>query len=95
MTIFRPTPRWLSGFAALAAGVLACSAPARAEDPSRQVAQVDCYSVGLQIAQENGGQLARAASVSRGEDRVCIIVVLVPGKDGERPRRAEFEVPAK
>ncbi len=55
----------------------------------------DCYSIGQQVAAENGGTLARASTVTRGEQTFCIVVVLVPGKDGARPRRAEFEVPAK
>ncbi|MBE7183658.1 MAG: hypothetical protein INR68_04530 [Methylobacterium mesophilicum] len=95
MTSFLSLRRWLSGFAAFAAAGILWNVAARAEDPARQTAQVDCYSIGMQIAQENGGTLARAASVSRGDARVCLIVVLVPGKDGERPRRAEFEVPAQ
>ena len=58
------------------------------------VAQADCYAIGQQVAAQNGGTLARAQSANRGGQEVCIIVVLVPGKDGQRPRRAEFVVPA-
>jgi hypothetical protein len=29
----------------------------------------------------------------RGGQQVCVIVVLGPGQDGQRPRRAEFVVP--
>lgn len=53
----------------------------------------DCYAVGQQIAQQNGGQLAKAQADNRGGQDVCVIVVLVPGKDGQRPRRSEFVVP--
>ena len=55
----------------------------------------DCYSIGRKVANQNGGQLARAAPQTRGGRTVCVIVVLVPAKDGQRPRRVEFTVPAK
>ena len=53
----------------------------------------DCYAVGQQVAAQNGGTLAKASSSTRGGQAVCVIVVLVPGKEGERPRRAEIVVP--
>lgn len=59
-----------------------------------QSVQADCYSIGQQVAAENGGTLARASASNRGGQPVCVIVVLVPGKNGQRPRRAEFVVPA-
>ena len=57
-------------------------------------AAADCYGIGQQIAAENGGQLANVRQANRGGQTVCVIVVLVPGKDGGRPRRQEFTVPA-
>lgn len=56
--------------------------------------QADCYAVGQQVAAENGGTLARASASNRGGQTVCVIVVLIPGKDGQRPRREQFVVPA-
>ena len=53
----------------------------------------DCYAVGQEVAAQKGGTLAKASSSTRGGQAVCVIVVLVPGKDGERPRRAEVVVP--
>jgi len=53
----------------------------------------DCYAVGQQVAAKNGGTLAKASPATRGGAPVCVIVVLVPGKDGERPRRTEIVVP--
>ncbi|MFU0506636.1 hypothetical protein [Pseudaminobacter sp. NGMCC 1.201702] len=53
----------------------------------------DCYAIGQQVAAQNGGTLAKASPSTQGGQPVCVIVVLVPGKDGERPRRAEFVVP--
>lgn len=54
----------------------------------------DCYGIGQQIAAQNGGTLAKASEAKRGGQTVCVIVVLVPGKDGQRPRRQEHVVPA-
>jgi hypothetical protein len=54
----------------------------------------NCFAIGQQIAAQNGGQLANATAAMRGGQPVCIIVVLVPGRGGERPRRSEFVVPA-
>ncbi len=66
--------------------------PAAAE-PAVRLAQADCYAVGQQVAAQNGGTLARASQSEQGGQSVCVIVVLVPGKDGKRPRRVEFVVP--
>jgi hypothetical protein len=55
--------------------------------------QSDCYAIGEQIAAQNGGTLAKASPSTSGGQPVCVIVVLVPGKDGERPRRVQMVVP--
>ncbi|WP_265515661.1 hypothetical protein [Nitratireductor luteus] len=77
--------------------VAACAGGARAQEEAPQLlAQngADCYAIGQRIAAENGGTLAKATAQSQGGSTVCKIVVLVPGGSGERPRRAEFTVPA-
>ncbi|TPI16529.1 hypothetical protein FJW06_04790 [Mesorhizobium sp. B4-1-3] len=53
----------------------------------------DCYAIGQQVAAQNGGTLAKASQATRGGQQVCVIVVLVPGKNGQRPRRSEIVVP--
>lgn len=53
----------------------------------------DCYAIGQQVAAQNGGTLAKASQSTQGGQPVCVIVVLVPGKDGQRPRRSEIVVP--
>jgi hypothetical protein len=53
----------------------------------------DCYSVGEQIARENGGELANAMADTQDGQPVCRIIVLVPSEDGGRPKRREFVVP--
>ncbi len=81
------TFRAISGLAALGlflAGLLGAG-PAVA---------ADCYGIGQQIAAQNGGQLANVREANKGGQSVCVVVVLVPGKDGGRPRRQEVTVPA-
>ncbi len=56
-------------------------------------AAADCYSIGQRVASENGGQLAKARPANRRGKDVCVIVVLIPAKAGQRPRRAEIIVP--
>ncbi|MDQ0332181.1 hypothetical protein E0F66_13085 [Streptococcus pyogenes] len=53
----------------------------------------DCYAIGQEVAAQNGGTLAKASPSTRGGQPVCVVVILVPGKEGERPRRAEVVVP--
>ncbi len=73
------------------AAALPLAAPSL-DSPLVRVA-ADCYSIGQQVAAQAGGTLARASEANRGGQSVCVIVVLVPGKDGERPRRTEIVVP--
>ena len=55
----------------------------------------DCAAVGERVAASQGGQLAKATPATQNGKAVCIVVVLVPGRDGERPRRVEVAVPAQ
>lgn len=55
----------------------------------------DCASIGQQVAAQQGGTLTKATASTQNGAPVCIVVVLVPGRDGERPRRVEVAVPAK
>ncbi|WEX07724.1 hypothetical protein [Chelativorans sp. AA-79] len=84
---------WLTN-AGVALGLFATSAFAR---PPLLLAQgaPDCYAIGQQIAAEQGGTLAGASAETQGGSTVCRIVILVPAKDGERPRRVEVTVPAR
>lgn len=90
--------------AALLGAVLAHAAPAAAaplpvpaSPPAAEVFHLvaaDCYAIGQQVAAEQGGTLAKASPDTEGGQPVCRIVVLLPGKDGQRPRRTEIVVPA-
>jgi hypothetical protein len=63
-------------------------------DDAVQVAAADCYAVGERVAAQYGGTLAKASASNRGGQTICHIVVLVPGKDGQRPKRVQVDVPA-
>ena len=81
-----------------AAGLFASQATAMPVVVPAQVQPIvlaasDCYAIGQQVAEQNGGTLAKASQSTRGGQPVCVIVVLVPGKDGQRPRRSEIIVP--
>ncbi|EKF40646.1 hypothetical protein [Nitratireductor indicus] len=54
----------------------------------------DCYSVGARVAAQQGGQLVQATAENRGGQTVCRVVIVIPGNNGQRPKRAEFVVPA-
>lgn len=91
--------RKLARLAAVAALVavqplLAGQALPAGTDGAYEVAAADCYAVGEQVAAQYGGTLARASASNRGGQTICHIVVLVPGKDGQRPRRIQVDVPA-
>lgn len=49
----------------------------------------NCYAVGQQVAAQRGAQLASAEAVGGGK---CKIVLLIPGSNGQRPKREEVIV---
>ena len=59
------------------------------------VAAADCAAVGEQVAASQGGQLAKSTPTTQNGRAMCVVVVLIPGRDGERPRRVEVAVPAQ
>lgn len=54
----------------------------------------DCLVTGQQYAVEQGGTLTKADIATKDGKNVCVIIVLVPGKDGERPKRLSVEIDA-
>lgn len=78
---------WKAALAPLVLGLLLATAAGTAR-------AADCYSIGERVAAQNGGRLLQANAEQRGGQTVCRIVVAIPGSGGERPRRAEFVVPA-
>lgn len=55
--------------------------------------QAGCSGVAQQLAAEYGGK-ARASLQKRGGQDVCVVVIIVEGKDGARAQRIERVVPA-
>lgn len=75
---------------------VAPQAAAQSSNAPYEIAQSsgNCHAVGMRYAAQAGGQLARATPDVRGGQQVCVIVVLLPARDGQRPRREEIVVPA-
>jgi hypothetical protein len=53
----------------------------------------DCYVIGEQQAAAQGGTLAAASDAVQNGQPVCRVIVVVPGQNGERPKRVEIIVP--
>jgi hypothetical protein len=62
-------------------------------NPSIIQVQADCFAVGQDKAAEMGGTLAKAKPDDEGGAPVCRLVIVVPGENGERPKRVEITVP--
>lgn len=91
----KPVHRWLPA-TIMAVGFCIFAAPADAlpvvnpTPPERTTLVADsCYEKGKRKAQELRGVLASARETTNG----CVVVVLIPGKNGQRPRRREIVVP--
>ena len=67
--------------------------PGTADDLAIVQVQADCYAVGQDKAAEMGGTLAKAKPDTEGGAPVCRLVIVVPGAEGERPKRVEITVP--
>jgi hypothetical protein len=57
-----------------------------------QPAALDCHAIGNKKAEELGGQLVKAGPIVKNGQEACLVVVLIPASDGNRPRRAEFVI---
>ena len=90
---FRTATLALTAAGLFASQVTAAPPVAPDDTPPIVLAASDCYAIGQQVAAQNGGTLAKASQATRGGQPVCVIVVLVPGKEGQRPRRPEIVVP--
>jgi hypothetical protein len=55
--------------------------------------QADCYALGEDKAAEMGGTLAKATPATDAGQPVCKVVIVVPGNNGERPKRVEVVIP--
>ncbi|WP_421852444.1 hypothetical protein [Oricola sp.] len=74
--------------AALIALAIFGGAAAHATENQMLIAADNCYAVGQRVAAQRGAQLASAQAVSGG----CKIVLIIPGGNGQRPKRVEMVV---
>ncbi|GEM_PF-1464782 len=81
---------------ALAAGpAVAANFAAPVEAPARSIQiAANCNAVAQEVGAQYGGR-AKGTAESRGGQEVCVVVVVVEGKKGERGQRIEVVVPAK
>jgi len=54
----------------------------------------DCGAAGQRVAEEQSGAVAKTELQTKDGQPVCVVVVIVPGRNGEKPRRVEVAVPA-
>ena len=58
-----------------------------------QPVAANCNAIAQQMAAQYGGK-ARATLQNRGGQQVCVVVIVVQGKNGQRGERIEVVVPA-
>jgi hypothetical protein len=81
--------------AMVAAPAVAANFAAPVEAPARALpVAANCNAVAQQVGAEYGGR-AKGTAESRNGEEVCVVVVVVEGKEGERAKRIEVVVPAK
>ncbi|KAB0679939.1 hypothetical protein [Aureimonas leprariae] len=67
---------------------------AAAETPSPLlVAAADCSQAAADAAAQTGGRVLSVRSRNQDGRMVCVVTVIVPAKDGGRPRRQTVVVP--
>ncbi|KAA0971060.1 hypothetical protein FPY71_11485 [Aureimonas fodinaquatilis] len=57
------------------------------------IAQGSCSAAASQAAAQSGGQVLSVTMAQQGGRTVCVVTLLVPGRDGGRPRRTTVTVP--
>ncbi|WP_246722594.1 MULTISPECIES: hypothetical protein [Aureimonas] len=75
------------------AGLVAGMAAGAAVLPDDAIAQGSCSAAAFQAASQSGGQVLSVTTAQQGGRTVCIVTVLVPGRDGGRPRRVTLTIP--
>ncbi|WP_062208220.1 hypothetical protein [Aureimonas sp. AU12] len=58
-----------------------------------RMAQSGCSAAAAQAAAQSGGQVLSVQTAQRGGQTVCIVTVLIPAQDGNRPRRQTITIP--
>lgn len=86
------TPQTFPRHVAAALGAAVLTAVGLMATPHARAAD-DCYAMGEQVAAQKGGTLFRARAITQGGRQACELVILVPSRDGDRPRREVVVVP--
>ncbi|KQT54241.1 hypothetical protein ASG43_01020 [Aureimonas sp. Leaf454] len=58
-----------------------------------RMADADCSAAAAEAAAETGGEVLSVSSREEGGRTLCVVTVLVPGGEGERPRKRTITVP--
>jgi hypothetical protein len=81
------------GLILLAAASLAAGTQASAQALPALLASADCSHAAAEAAAETGGRVLSVASRSQDGRAVCVVTVLVPSDDGDRPRKRILVMP--
>lgn len=58
-----------------------------------EIAAVSCSGAAADAAAQTGGQVLSVSSREQGGQTVCVVTLLVPGKEGGRPRKTTVTIP--
>ncbi|GAA5103603.1 hypothetical protein [Bartonella jaculi] len=54
----------------------------------------ECVEVGKKVAVQQSGVLVRSTPIVQDGRNICVVVVIVPAREGKKLRRVEVSVPA-
>jgi hypothetical protein len=92
MTVF-PFLRSVLLVLALCASAKAAGAEEASAFEPILLAQGGCSAAAQQAAAQTGGQVLSVQTAQRGGQTVCVVTVLIPARDGDRPRRTTITIP--
>ncbi len=64
----------------------------RGREPATLLAQGGCSAAAAEAAAQTGGQVLSVQISEQGGRTVCVVTVLVPARDGSRPRRQTITI---
>ena len=66
--------------------------PRRNGEGAFETAAASCSGAAEQAAAQTGGQVLSVSSREQGGQTVCVVTLLVPGKEGGRPRKTTVTI---
>lgn len=91
-----PVPNGPAPRPVLGAMLPGATPPIPAAGPADQpllVAAADCSGAAAEAASRTGGQVLSVSSRSQGGRTVCVVTLLIPSRDGGRPRKTTMTIP--